>query len=149
MSKLKSCLFGSCDPNGTCAQIGYAAFRIFIGAAMALGHGLGKIKEPSNATGMVENLGMPAPFLLGWCLILSEFVGGILIAIGLLTRPAAYALAITMGIAWYLHYSGALGEDKSGFGAQEKALLYFFACVVIASFGSGKFGVDRCLSAKS
>ena len=38
MKKLKNCLFGSCDADGNCAQIGYAIFRGFTGLSMAIAH---------------------------------------------------------------------------------------------------------------
>ena len=149
MSKLRNCLFGACEPGGNCAQFGYAIFRLSLGAALAYGHGWGKFSDPSGPIGMVEQLGFPAPVVLGWCLILTEFIGAILVGVGLFTRPAAFAIAIAMGTAWYQHFSGALGPDKMDFAAQEKALLFFIGAIAVLSFGSGKFGLDRLFRGRS
>src|SRR4051812_41492933 len=43
--------------------------------------------------------GFPAPTLMAWLVALTEFVGGTLLAIGLLTRPAALAVFIFMMVA--------------------------------------------------
>ncbi len=142
MNRLKSCLFGACDPAGNCAQIGYTLFRVFIGLAMAFGHGLGKMK---GAEGFIENvakMGLPMPTLLGWSAILAEFVGGLLIAIGLLTRPAAVFLGITMAVAAFVVHA------PDAFSKKEMALLYLASSIVILAFGAGKFGVDSLLGKK-
>src|SRR5918999_954584 len=43
------------------------------------------------AAGLAKG-GFPAPTLFAWLVMLTELVGGVLIAIGFLTRPAAFAL---------------------------------------------------------
>ena len=142
MRSLKSCLFGSCDPSGTCAQVGYTLFRVFIGLAMALGHGLGKIRNPEAFLEGVEKMNLPLASLMGWAAILSEFLGGLLIAIGLLTRPAAFFLGITMAVAGFMVHA------QDDFGTKERALLYLVSCIAIMAFGGGKFGVDSLLGKK-
>ena len=75
--------------GGIYASLGEVAetiLRVVAGLAL-LTHGAGKIVNPFGAAGMVEGLGFhPGAF---WSLLLSltEFFGGFLIALGLLTRP--------------------------------------------------------------
>lgn len=100
--------------------------RLLAGITLTV-HGSGKITNPFGAAGMVERLG----FYPGevWSLLLSctEFFGGILIAIGLLTRPAAFAgmmvLLVTVWFHWVVQGEGFSGAEKSILWA---AILFFF-----------------------
>lgn len=101
--------------------------RVVAGAALVT-HGLGKISDPFGAAGMVEGLGFyPGAF---WSLLLSctEFFGGILIVIGLFTRPAAFAamfvLLVTVWFHWITMSQGYQGAEKSIIWA---AIFLFFA----------------------
>ena len=90
-------------------------------------HGSGKITDPLGAAEMVEGLGFyPGAF---WSVLLActEFFGGIFIAIGLLTRPAAFAgmfvLLVTVWFHWVTMGEGFSGAEKSLLWA---AILFFF-----------------------
>lgn len=90
--------------------------RVAAGLLLAT-HGYGKILNPFGASGMVESLGFyPGAF---WSPLLSatEFFGGILIAIGLFTRPAALAATIVLAVTVYFHGvvqgEGLMGAEKS------------------------------------
>lgn len=147
MNKLKCCLFGACDPQSTCAQVGYTIFRVFIGISIAFGHGLGKIKDPAGFIENVGKMGFPAAPMLGWAAILGEFAAGILIALGLATRPAATLLGMTMlGAAIKVHGPHPIWAMEGP--SKELALLYLVSAIAIMSIGSGKFGVDRLLCGK-
>lgn len=100
--------------------------RVVAGGALAI-HGSGKIGDPFGAAGMVEQLGFyPGNF---WSFLLSctEFFGGLLIVIGLLTRPAALAgmivLLVTVWFHWIVQGQGYSGAEKSIIWA---AILFFF-----------------------
>lgn len=101
--------------------------RVVAGVALVT-HGMGKITEPFGAAEMVERLGFyPGVF---WSPLLSftEFFGGILIAIGLLTRPASFAamfvLLVTVWFHWITLDQGYSGAEKSILWA---AIFFFFA----------------------
>lgn len=100
--------------------------RVVAGLALFI-HGFGKIQDPFGAAGMVEQLGFyPGAF---WSFLLSctEFFGGIMIAIGLLTRPAAFAalfvLLVTVWFHWITLEQGYSGAEKSILWA---AILFYF-----------------------
>jgi putative oxidoreductase len=100
--------------------------RAVAGIFLAI-HGSGKITDPFGAAEMVEGLGFyPGAF---WSLLLActEFFGGIFIAIGLLTRPAAFAgmfvLLVTVWFHWVTMGQGFSGAEKSLLWA---AILFFF-----------------------
>jgi uncharacterized membrane protein YphA (DoxX/SURF4 family) len=58
------------------------------------------VGEPADASfhrpafvDRIEGMGMPAPVLFAWLAALAEFAGGLLLAVGLLTRPTALVVA--------------------------------------------------------
>ena len=135
---LRTLLIGTGDTSRP-TDVGLLILRVGLGLAMAFAHGLGKL--PPSA-GFVENtagLGFPAPALFAWLAALSEFAGGLLIALGLLTRPAAAALAFTMAVAFFLQH----GADP--FGDKELAFVYGVAAVTLMAAGAGRFSVDAFL----
>jgi putative oxidoreductase len=100
--------------------------RVVAGALLTI-HGSQKITNPFGAAEMVEGLGFyPGAF---WSLLLActEFFGGIFVAIGLLTRPAAFAgmfvLLVTVWFHWVTMGQGFSGAEKSLLWS---AILFFF-----------------------
>src|SRR5687767_5362288 len=86
-------------------QAAWALVRFTCGALLAGLHGYGKVfggGVDRLAVG-VAGLGFPAPLFFAWCASLAEFVGGALVAVGLLTRPAAAMAGFTMLVALYAH----------------------------------------------
>ncbi len=80
--------------------------RLAVGAVFIM-HGsqklFGSFGGPGMAgvTGMVEHLGFAPAWLWAWLLAVTEFIGGLLLVLGLFTRYAALALTVDMGIAIY------------------------------------------------
>ncbi|MFE3838978.1 DoxX family protein [Pseudogemmobacter sonorensis] len=82
---------------------GWLAFRLIIGGFLMV-EGWPKIIAPMAQVGFVENvLGWPAGWLFSPLLAILQFVGGALIALGLLTRPAALANAVMLAITIRFH----------------------------------------------
>ena len=72
-----------------------------------------------------------------------ETVGGVLIAIGLLTRPAALAATVTTATAaFYVHLPRGFYVEPGGV---EFAALWAVALLFIAVRGGGRLSVDRLL----
>ncbi len=71
--------------------------------------------------------------------VLGEFVGSILIFIGLYTRIGAFLGACTMATAAFIAHAG------DPFGDKEKALLFLTAYLVMMIMGSGKYSLDNRL----
>lgn len=134
---LKSFLFGSIDVKSNTTHFALLALRIFTGLSMALAHGLGKIPPSEAFITSTGNLGFPFPLFFAWAAALSEFLGGILLALGLFTRPSAMFLGFTMLTAAFLRHA----DDP--FTGKEKALLYLVICIFLILTGSGKFGLDH------
>lgn len=89
---------------------GWAAFRIIIGGLLMV-EGWPKIIAPLAQVGFVENvLGWPAGWLFSPLLAIMQFVGGFLIAVGLLTRPVALANAVMLAITFWFHVKHPYGD---------------------------------------
>jgi putative oxidoreductase len=117
-----------------------SALRIMTGL-LFLEHGTGKLLAfPSSA-----NPG-PAltPLLTAQGVI--EIVGGILIVIGLMTRPVAFILAGDMAVAYFMaHAPRAIYPLLNGGDA---AILYCFIFLFIFFAGSGRWSIDETLQRK-
>ncbi|MFM2486387.1 DoxX family protein [Celerinatantimonas yamalensis] len=71
----------------------------------------------------------------------AEFFGGLLLFIGLLTRPAAVFAGFTMLVAIFsVHISHGLFLSNGGF---EYALALCAACASLLVSGSGRCGIDQ------
>jgi putative oxidoreductase len=121
---------------------GLLVVRVGFGLMLALSHGLGKVSALGKFVDGVANRGMPLPWVLGPAAALAEFVGGILIAIGLLTRPAAFFALVTMLVAAF-HVHGA-----DPFSKKELALTYAMACGAILFAGPGRYSLDAMIFGK-
>lgn len=88
-----------------------------------------------NKIGLVP--GLPLAYLVG-CV---EFFGGILIVIGLFTRPAAAASAILLFVAVFkVHLAKGYFWTKGGY---EYPLIWALVMVAIFFAGAGKWSVDK------
>lgn len=120
------------------SSLGLLILRLTVGFAMAT-HGYQKVFGgimPQVIDG-VGKMGFPAPVVFAWAAALSEFLGAILVAIGLKTRVAAVFVAITMAVAFFV----AHGSDA--FQKKELSFVYLGAYVALALTGAGKFSLDR------
>jgi putative oxidoreductase len=85
----------------------------------------------------------PLVSLFGFAGVL-EFFGGILILLGIFTRPVAFVLSGQMAVAyWMAHGHRALLPIANG---GELAVLYCFVFLFFFANGGGEFSVDGWLS---
>ncbi|MFA1623945.1 DoxX family protein [Rhizobium mongolense] len=124
-------------PFNTIAE---TALRVIAGGLLVT-HGYGKILNPFGAVGMVEGLGFYPGLFWSPLLAATEFFGGILIAIGLFTRPAAFAAMIVLLVTVYFH--GVVRGE--GFGGAEKSILWTAIFLFFAVRGSNSQSVDAKL----
>jgi len=136
----KKLLFGGAGTNTVIGDIGILIMRVFMGLTFCLAHGLMKIQDPTIAITSARRLKFPVPEAFGWAATFSEFLGGLLLALGLLTRPSAFFLACTMIVAAFM----AHGPDP--FGKKELALVYLVAMVFFLCAGGGRFSIDALIS---
>jgi putative oxidoreductase len=70
-----------------------------------------------------------------------ELLGGILILLGLFTRPVAFILSGQMAVAYFLFHAGKAFWPILNGG--ELAALYCFVFLFFAAAGPGAFALDR------
>jgi putative oxidoreductase len=84
--------------------------------------------------------GLPAAFTLFWFGAILETFGGLLILIGLWTRPVAFVLAGEMAYAyWMFHAPRSMYPLLNGGDA---AVLYCFIFLYLVAAGAGAWSVD-------
>ena len=123
--------------------------RVFIGVCFVV-HGLGKlgVVGTGNMQGFVEwldGLGVPMPAIQARMAMLSEIVGGSLMALGLLARPAALVLIGTMVVAGAVGHKGAgylITNDPPG---AEYTINLAIVCLMFVLLGPGGYSLDALL----
>ena len=82
-----------------------------------------------------------APLSMGGAAGMIELAGGVLIVVGLFTRPVAFVLSGTMAVAYfYAHFPRGFFPLLNG---GELAALYCFVFLFIAAAGGGAWSADR------
>jgi putative oxidoreductase len=140
--RTRDILFGGSGGASKAVDVGLALLRVLAGVALAVNHGASKIRDPSQIIRGAEGLGFPAPTFFGWMAAISEFFGGILMALGLTTRPAAFLVCCTMATAAFMAHA------SDNFAKREPALLFLFIALLYLIAGSGRYGVDALLRRK-
>jgi len=142
MMSMRDILIGG---DGTPSRPGDALLtiaRVFVGLAMAFAHGIGKLLPSERFIAGVANMGFPLPVVFAYAAAFSEGIGGILLAVGLLTRPSAFFILLTMLTAGFIRHS----DDP--FSTMEKSLLYAALALVFVAVGGGRYSVDAWLRKK-
>jgi putative oxidoreductase len=123
----------------TISRVAWAAFRIIVGLAFA-SHGAQKL---FGIFGGVDGNGMAVPLmsLFGLAGVL-ELVGGLLVTIGLFTRPVAFLLSGEMAVAYFMVHVSTGHSIIPLVNKGEPAVLYCFAFLLLAFHGAGALSVD-------
>jgi putative oxidoreductase len=120
--------------------------RAFIGVCFVV-HGLGKLGlvGPGNMAGFsswLKSLGLPFPEFQARAAMLSELVGGTLIACGFCTRIGATLCFITIMIAVLIGHKGGGYLITNNPPGREYALNLAMLMVVIVLLGPGRYSLD-------
>ena len=92
----------------------------------------------------MASIGLEPGYLMALGAGSAEFFGGLALILGLLTRPAAFVLAITMVVAIVtVHLSNGLFLSNNGY---EFGLALLGMSVALVFSGGGKFSLDRKIS---
>jgi putative oxidoreductase len=91
----------------------------------------------------VAKHGFPVPLFSAYLSAYAQFISGILIALGLLTRPAAFVMVINFAVAlamvhWGLPFSANISP---------MAMLFNSLCLLIS--GAGAHSVDRYIEQRA
>jgi len=116
-------------------EAAFALMRIVAGLLFAC-HGAQKLfgvlgGQAMTASGLILSAGI------------IEFVGGLLIALGLLTRVAAFFASGEMAVAYFKAHAphGFWPIENKG----EPAVVYCFIFLFIAAYGAGRYSLDAVL----
>jgi putative oxidoreductase len=124
-------------------DIGILLMRMGIGSGYLFVHGWAKIMEGpklwEKIGSAMNNLGMTHIHVFwGFMASLSEFGGGLLLILGLFTRPAASFMAFTMLIAAMNHFSRLDPWSKAIYPIE-----MFSALILLVFIGAGKYSLDN------
>jgi putative oxidoreductase len=137
--RIKDLLFGGVECDGRSADVGLLLLRVIAGLALALAHGLGKVPPSPGFVGRVGAMGLPAPELFAWLAGMAEFGGGLLLVVGLFTRPAALLIVVHFLFVVFLAHAG------DPFGPRELATLFGAIALLYVFHGAGRLSLDAII----
>ncbi len=112
--------------------------------------GWGKLHNQARITDFFTSLNIPFPALNAHFVSGLEFFGGILLILGLASRPIAFLLTGSMFVAYWTADREALFSIFSNpgkfYGADPYTFL--FAAIMILAFGPGRFSLDALIEKK-
>jgi putative oxidoreductase len=133
------------------AGFGALALRVPVGIIF-MAHGAQKLFGWFGGYGLegtgqwMASIGLGPGVLMAFLAGSAEFFGGLFILLGLLTRPAAAALAVTMLVAIFaVHFENGLFMSNNGY---EFGLALLAASVSLAFSGAGKAAIDETIAKK-
>lgn len=132
-------IFSSATLGSRSADLGLLVARVVGGLALALAHGRGKVPPSDGFIGRVGEMGFFAPELFAWLAATAEFGGGLLLALGLLTRPAALLVTGQMAVVALVAHAG------DPFGDRERAVLFGAIAVLCLLAGAGRYSLDALI----
>ncbi|UCH73821.1 MAG: DoxX family protein [Rhodospirillales bacterium] len=119
--------------------------RVITGVLL-IPHGYAKLFTAGaidGTAGFMDSLGLAPGVFWAWVIALLEFFGGILLAVGFLTRPIAAMVVGFMAVAaFYVHWDAGFFWNKGGY---EYPLMWGVVALAILIRGGGAYSVDRKL----
>jgi putative oxidoreductase len=132
-----------CECAKNWGDVAPLALRVVAGIIFFM-HGLQKATgDVSMFSGMLNSLGVPAPEIFSWIVILLEIGGGLALIVGFMTHWISKFLIILMVVAIFLvHIKNGFFGPKG----YEFPLLLLTATVSLMITGAGKWSVDVWLA---
>ena len=133
----------------TRAGAGLSVIRILVGIIF-MAHGAQKLFGLFGGYGLegtgqwMESIGLAPGYLMALLSGSAEFFGGLALVIGLLARPAALALTVTLVVAIFsVHIGNGLFMANNGY---EFALALLGGSIAVLIEGAGKLSADRAIA---
>ena len=130
---------------------GALALRVPVGIIF-MAHGAQKLFGSFGGYGLegtgqwMASIGLEPGYLMALLAGAGEFFGGLFILLGLLTRPSAVVLALTMVVAIFaVHFQNGFFMSNGGY---EFALALLAASVSLVFSGAGKASIDELIANK-
>ncbi len=135
------------------SEIGFSALALRVPVGIIfMAHGAQKLFSWFDGYGLegtgqwMESIGLAPGYLMALAAGSAEFFGGLFLVLGLLTRPSALMLAITMVVAIFsVHFQNGLFMSNNGY---EFALSLLAVSVALAMSGAGKVAIDNLIAEK-
>ena len=135
------------------SDAGLAAFILRVPTGLILAaHGSQKLFGAFGGYGLegtgqwMASIGLEPGVLMAFMAGSAEFFGGLALALGLLTRPAALLTAFTMLVAIFsVHISNGLFMANNGY---EYALTLMIVSLALLVQGAGAYSVDSLINRK-
>ncbi|MBE9556196.1 MAG: DoxX family protein [Proteobacteria bacterium] len=122
--------------------LGWPLVRVATGLLL-VPHGYMKLFGGMEGTiGFFSQIGLEPAALLAWYVALLEFVGGILLAAGFLTRVVAAQVVGFMAVAVTIHWGNGFAWTSGGY---EYPLMWGSVALAILFKGAGPLSVDAKL----
>jgi uncharacterized membrane protein YphA (DoxX/SURF4 family) len=160
-NRISNFLFPTITLRDLSFEVMYALFRIYCGVSIAYGAGLSKVYHKINPEGdeswsnlafgvpewftkMVGGIGFTfiSPSFWAHLAVYGEFIGGVLIALGLFTRLSAIQMAFQFFVVAFIWF------DKPMPFAMYYQQLIFWSFALISVIGSGRFSLDNWIQSK-
>ncbi len=136
------------NTNSSLINISLLLARLTVGGLLFI-HGAGKVLGWFHGHGMdatVEGfakMGFAAP--LTYLSMFTEFLGGIMLVLGIFTRPVSVAVMINMLVATIM----TLPHPFLGAGGAQTPFIFLMVDILVLINGPGIFSIDRLLFGKS
>lgn len=118
-----------------------------VAGVLLIPHGYAKLFTPGaieGTAGYMDSLGLAPGIFWAWVIALLEFAGGIMLAIGFLTRPVAAMVVGFMAVAViHVHMGNGFFWNKGGY---EYPLMWGVIALAILIRGAGDYSVDDKMS---
>ena len=127
----------------TLSPLAEPVLRVTVGALL-IPHGYSKLfgGARQGTADFFANVGFEPAFVLALAVALVEFVGGMALVLGLLTRPVAVAVAVFMATAVVFHSANGFMWTNGGY---EYPLMWMIGALFFAVRGGGRLSLDRAI----
>lgn len=124
-------------------DLGILALRLVLGGLFFY-HGLDALQHyqlySSYSTRSYIGLSLKTEFAL---VVYAQFICGLFVALGFLTRLSVIPLLFSMIIAFFIAH-----KNDPFLTVSEKAFMFMVLCIPVLIFGSGKFSIDNLVFRK-
>lgn len=129
----------------TLGPLAYATIRVLMALILFPG-GIDKLfygGAARIATGAITAMGWPFPYSWSWAVTFIEFFGAIMLALGLFTRPIAFAMTVQLAvIAFGIMIKRGMFWTSGGI---EVALLLGLITFAFVLGGGGRYSLDHVI----
>lgn len=136
---------------GAAAPLAEALLRVVVGLSL-VPHGLrmsmgffpnsgGPVSNVRDFAKLLDNGGYRPGRLWAWVIVLTELVGGPMLALGLFTRPVAIPIVILLALSIWEHRRGFFWNQ----GGFEYPLLWTAAALYFLASGGGSYSLDALI----